>query len=127
MMEDTTMLARTTLLGSRVKRVAAAMFLVAAASMAAVPPAHAESARKDCSSQRVTIFGTEGPDLILGTPNADVIQALGGDDVIFGLDGNDMICGGLGNDVLYGGNGDDQLMGDFIAGFEQAGNDVLVG
>jgi len=73
-----------------------------------------------CKGQRVTIVGTDGPEVIVGTPGDDVIAGLGGNDKISGLSGKDTICGGSGNDKLKGGGGNDKLLG-------QKGKDTLKG
>ncbi|MFT5459532.1 MAG: hypothetical protein ACI9K2_006046 [Myxococcota bacterium] len=64
-----------------------------------------------CLGQPVTLFGTDGDDVLVGTPGADVILALSGDDRIDGGGGDDVICGGEGDDILLGGDGDDLLQG----------------
>jgi hypothetical protein len=66
-----------------------------------------------CLGQPVTLFGTDGDDVLVGTPGPDVILALAGDDRIDGGGGDDVICGGDGDgdDILLGGDGDDLLQG----------------
>jgi Ca2+-binding RTX toxin-like protein len=59
----------------------------------------------------VTLFGTDGADMILGTDR---------NDNLYGSYGNDTLYGGLGNDHLYGGAGNDTLIGGY-------GKDVLTG
>ena len=54
-------------------------------------------------SQRLTVLGTAGNDLINGT---------GGDDTINGGAGNDVLSGGLGADTLMGGEGNDKYRFD---------------
>lgn len=82
-----------------------------------------------CGGRVVTIYGTEGDDVLYGTPVNDVIAAFGGNDIVHGLGGNDIICGGDGDDVLLGGDGNDRLYGgagnDILRG--EDGNDLLVG
>jgi hypothetical protein len=91
-----------------------------------------------CNSEKATIVGTRGPDVIIGTRRADVIVSSGGNDTIRGRGGNDLVCAGkgadqvlgrAGNDRLYGGPGPDHLLGgagnDLLAG--QGGNDILDG
>jgi len=73
-----------------------------------------------CGSSAITIFGTNGPDVISGTAGDDVIHGLAGDDIILGLEGNDVICGGPGIDAVHGGRGNDVIFGD-------QGNDILFG
>ncbi|MCB0125546.1 MAG: ExeM/NucH family extracellular endonuclease, partial [Caldilineaceae bacterium] len=50
-----------------------------------------------------TIFGTDGPDLMLGLGRNDLLIGNGGDDVICGGDGVDLLLGLDGNDFLDGG------------------------
>jgi len=105
-----------------------------------------ESAQPDTAAG-VTIFGTEGDDLIEmqfvfpagirtapgnlngTTPKADVVTGNGGDDTISGGGGGDVIDGGSGDDTLKGEAGDDALSGgsgdDTLDG--GGGDDVLSG
>lgn len=109
-------------------------------TMLAGAPAPA-SAATTCAGKRVTLRGTDGPDVLRGTSKDDVIDGRSGADVISGLGGNDVICGGegaddlrgnSGNDRLYGGTnevffgqeGDDQPIGDTLRG--GPGDDLLV-
>jgi hypothetical protein len=82
-----------------------------------------------CDDEDVTIWGTEGSDIIEGTEGPDVIKGLGGHDVIDGKGGDDIICGNSGNDTIYGGEGDDILVGngnhDVLEGNQ--GEDILYG
>jgi len=73
-----------------------------------------------CNGLQVTIFGTDGDDVIDGTPRDDVILAGAGNDTVNGLGGADTICGEGGNDTLKGGPGNDVLIGG-------AGRDTLIG
>jgi Ca2+-binding RTX toxin-like protein len=73
---------------------------------------------RPCLGKSVTIFGSQGNDVIHGTPGDDVIHGLGGNDLIFGGGGNDRICGGAGADILLGNEGFDRLRGN-------SGNDFL--
>jgi hypothetical protein len=105
-----------------------------------------ESAQPDTAAG-VTIFGTEGDDLIEmqfvfpaeirtapgnlngTTPKADAVTGNGGDDTISGGGGDDVIDGGSGDDTLNGEAGDDTLSGasgdDTLDG--GSGDDVLSG
>ena len=105
-----------------------------------------ESAQPDTAAG-VTIFGTEGDDLIEmqfvfpaeirtapgnlngTTPKADAVTGNGGDDTISGGGGDDVIDGGSGDDTLNGEAGDDTLSGgsgdDILDG--GGGGDVLSG
>jgi Ca2+-binding RTX toxin-like protein len=74
----------------------------------------------DLAPTGCTIYGTNGPDLLVGTKGNDVICGLGGSDTIYGGTGNDTLNGGAGNDTIYGGPGNDRLLGG-------AGNDRLIG
>ena len=82
----------------------------------------ATSPSLDASRQHgpVTLFGTDGNDVLIGSK---------GDDAIFGYGGDDVICGGGGGDELSGGDGGDVIFGeagaDHIRGID--GDDVLVG
>ena len=82
-----------------------------------------------CRGEAVTIFGTQGRDVIRGTAREDSIMARGGNDVIRGLGAKDEICAGPGEDRLLGGPGKDGLDGG--AGADVAlgrdGNDDLIG
>ncbi len=73
-----------------------------------------------CGGLEITIYGTEGDDVINGTPGNDVIAGLGGDDAINGGDGEDVICGGPGNDTIQGQGDEDILLGE-------EGDDILDG
>jgi Ca2+-binding RTX toxin-like protein len=73
-----------------------------------------------CQGRIVTIFGSDGNNVLTGTNGNDVIHGLGGNDVISGLGGNDVICGGFGNDRIDGGPGNDRIEGN-------RGNDTLNG
>lgn len=73
-----------------------------------------------CGGKSITIYGTDGDDLIYGTDGDDVIWGGAGNDEIHGGGGNDTICGGPGDDRIFGGPGNDVLIGD-------EGNDLLVG
>lgn len=77
----------------------------------------------------VTMFGSDGNDIITTTNKATLVLAGDGDDVIRGGNGGNMLSGGNGNDFIYGGDGDDYLAGD--AGddylFGGKGNDILYG
>jgi Ca2+-binding RTX toxin-like protein len=64
-----------------------------------------------CRGKPATIWGGNGPDVLVGTYGADVIAGLGGNDVIRGAEGPDLICGGAGNDQLSGEAGDDIIDG----------------
>jgi hypothetical protein len=80
-------------------------------------------------TQRLSIVGLAGNDLIIGGTNDDEltgdsgndeISGMGGDDKINGGRDNDILKGGFGNDVIYGSWGDDNLNGE-------EGNDLLCG
>lgn len=73
-----------------------------------------------CNGAPITIFGTNGNDVITGTPGRDVIHALAGNDRVSSLAGDDVVCGGDGNDFLQGGPQNDVLDGE-------QGNDRLFG
>jgi len=96
-----------------------------------------------CHGEAVTIWGTDGDDVLVGTNGPDVIHGMDGDDVIEGRGGDDLLCGGPGNDTVSfesarrvkadltagyarGHHGD-----DLLAGFENItgskGKDVLIG
>lgn len=75
----------------------------------------------------LTIYGSDGDDVIHGTENGETILGSGtdqtwavDDDVIYGHGGNDVIIGGFGDDALDGGAGDDSVFGGW-------GDDVLHG
>ncbi|HEU5035894.1 MAG TPA: Ig-like domain-containing protein [Nocardioides sp.] len=80
-------------------------------------------------TDRCTVTGTPGDDVLTGTPGRDVVCGRGGDDVLQGLGGDDVLRGGAGDDVLRGGAGDDRLEGgtgaDRLVG--GAGHDRLLG
>ncbi len=63
------------------------------------------------ASNRPSIEGTRGPDVILGGPGPNAID---------GGRGNDVICGGLGRDEIFGGRGKDTIDG-------KGGRDLLHG
>jgi Ca2+-binding RTX toxin-like protein len=67
----------------------------------------------------MTIFGSDGDDLINGTNIPNIINGLGGNDTLNGGDWNDQLFGGIGNDVLDGGRGADTLVGG-------VGNDTYI-
>jgi Ca2+-binding RTX toxin-like protein len=71
----------------------------------------ADAAVRRCAGKRVTIVGTNGPDVLRGTRRADVIAGLAGNDVISGLGGRDTICGDAGVDDLRGNGGADRIYG----------------
>ncbi|WP_343993664.1 Ig-like domain-containing protein [Nocardioides dubius] len=81
------------------------------------------------NTNRCTIVGTDGDDVLRGTRGDDVICGLGGNDRIHGLGGDDVLHGGPGNDVLIGGPGNDHLRGgqgrDHLDG--GTGNDLVRG
>lgn len=91
------------------------------------PPSDPEPPPNSCLGDKVTIEGTEGPDVLEGTPGFDVIRGLGGDDIIRGLGDSDWICGGEGDDQIFGGPGGDEIWGgpgdDLMDGEE--GNDEV--
>jgi RTX calcium-binding nonapeptide repeat (4 copies) len=76
-----------------------------------------------------TIFGTNGPDVIVGTAGANLIKGKGGKDLICAGKGKDKVIGGGGNDTLLGQAGNDTLKGgggkDKLKG--GAGRDKLLG
>ncbi len=91
----------------------------------------------------VTLYGTEGNDLLVGNNGDDTMYGQdgndtlvgnAGNDVLKGRDENDMLQGGNGSDELYGGQNDDRLEGgngnDFLYGDDlvtPGGNDVMSG
>ena len=62
-----------------------------------------------CLGRQVTIFGTEGDDVITGSQGTDVILTLGGNDRIDAGVGSDYICTGDGNDTVTSGAGTDSV------------------
>ena len=78
---------------------------------------------KKPESDRCTIRGNNGDNVLKGTPRSDRICGLGGNDVIRGLSGNDTLVGGAGRDQLLGSFGNDTL--DSKDGVW--GNDILDG
>ncbi len=83
-----------------------------------------------CHNARVTITGTDGPDVLRGTPSRDVILGLKGDDEIIGSLGNDIICGGPGSDLIHGGRGNDVVdggAGDYDRVIGDLGDDHVLG
>lgn len=73
-----------------------------------------------CKGKAVTIFGTDGADLIEGTDGKDVILAGDGDDVIRAGKRKDTVCAGPGDDFVLGEGGKDLLVG-------QQGDDEMRG
>ena len=73
-----------------------------------------------CAGKPITLFGSDGDDVLDGTAGRDVIATGNGNDVVVGKGGGDRICGGRGNDRLKGGGGNDRLRG-------QAGKDRIGG
>lgn len=59
----------------------------------------------------LTLYGTEGDDILEGQDGDDTVFAGPGDDVLSGWDGNDWLDGGTGNDQLWGDEGNDTLVG----------------
>ena len=59
------------------------------------------------TTQRNTMYGGAGNDVIDGGGGNDTLQGDSGDDTIFGGSGNDTLGGGAGDDAMYGGGGDD--------------------
>lgn len=87
------------------------------------------------------VIGDTGSDFLEGNNGNDALYAAGGHDTLFGGAGNDTLRGGGGRDSLVGGTGDDSLVGggsddvfeiafgdgaDYIADFDQNGDDVLL-
>jgi Ca2+-binding RTX toxin-like protein len=109
-------------------RRAAALVPFAILTLVAFVPASAGQ-RPRCFSERATIVGTAGDDVIVGTGHRDYIAALRGDDVIRGRGGNDFVCAGPGRDVINGQAGNDNMTGEegkdlFVT---SVGNDVYLG
>ncbi|MEU4770397.1 hypothetical protein AB0H12_45095 [Actinosynnema sp. NPDC023794] len=113
----------------------AALAVMAAWSVTAVPTAHATPS---CDGLPATIVGSADGDSLTGTNGDDVIVGLGGDDTIIGLAGNDRVCAGDGDDTVYGEFVvvPDELPGVPAPGpledlsdrvFGEAGDDVLIG
>jgi poly-gamma-glutamate synthesis protein (capsule biosynthesis protein) len=73
-----------------------------------------------CRGRVATMWGSNGPDLLIGTPGDDVIVGRGGNDTIWGMGGRDLVCGGDGADTIAGDGGTDFLDGG-------PGNDVVEG
>lgn len=82
----------------------------------------------DFGSERNTVFGGLGVDIVatggredvaFGGGGDDEISLGGGDDIGQGGSGNDLVEGNAGDDVLAGGNGDDTVLG-------QGGNDLII-
>ncbi|MEM9899099.1 MAG: hypothetical protein AAF742_06945, partial [Pseudomonadota bacterium] len=71
--------------------------------------------------------GGDGEDTIIVGSGADDIFAGNDDDTVLGGSGNDRLRGGDGSDVVFGGAGDDFVEGDWNAGGNGDGNDVLSG
>lgn len=86
-----------------------ALVIALAASVTAVPAAHAA---QTCDGLKATIVGTNRADNLVGTDKRDVIVARGGNDTIKGNGGNDVICAGAGSDTIWGGDGDDRIFGE---------------
>ena len=76
-----------------------------------IPVPAAADDPETCAGAVITIFGTDGDDVIVGTKANDVIDAGNGDDVVRSRGGSDIVCGGTGDDVLFGAAGDDVLRG----------------
>ncbi|WP_331774714.1 calcium-binding protein [Sulfurospirillum sp. 1612] len=72
------------------------------------------------SSNIISLFVTEGNDIVELDDANNTINALGGDDIIRTFAGDDTIYGGVGSDTIDAGNGDDTLIGG-------AGDDTLQG
>ena len=85
-----------------------------------LPAAPDCASRRDGTSGRDSLVGTEVGDLIRGLGGADTIRGGAGDDCLSGGDGDDSVSGGGGDDDVRGGDGDDTVRGD-------AGNDVVRG
>jgi hypothetical protein len=58
-----------------------------------------------------TVFGSEGPDVMLGTDDGDLLRGHEGDDRLEGRGGNDLLLADRGTDRVIGGGGDDSLSG----------------
>jgi Ca2+-binding RTX toxin-like protein len=93
------------------------VLLALAALVTALVPQQA-SAKPSCHGKRATIVSNKGT--IVGTKGPNVIVAGGADNVIYGEGGNDLICGGGGDDAIHGVRGKDDLYGE-------AGDDTLFG
>ena len=83
-------------------------------------------------TERCTISGTNGRDVLHGTKEKDVICGRDGPDAIEGREGNDILRGGAGSDAIVGGAGADDLYGQ--KGFDSLnsrdgveGNDAMDG
>ncbi|MCB1562505.1 MAG: type I secretion C-terminal target domain-containing protein [Alphaproteobacteria bacterium] len=68
----------------------------------------------------VSIFGSQGDDILWSNAGNDFITGAEGNDIIDGGPGNDEIQGNADNDQLFGGAGDDLILGG-------AGDDILYG
>jgi Ca2+-binding RTX toxin-like protein len=123
-------------------RLAAALVLAAVACLLGGWVMDApEVAQFPCFGREVTIFSSNGDDVIRGTPGDDVINALRGDDQVWGRGGEDRLCGGRGDDRVYGNPGFDRVKGgpgadrarggrdtDFVIVFDlRLGNDMADG
>ncbi len=84
-----------------------------------------------------TIYGSNGPDMLLGGAGNDIIYGGGGDDILDGGPGNDTLDGGAGDDIIrIGGTEIDTLRGGpgidtlaltsnaTLAGFSAATNEI---
>ncbi|MGH8973006.1 MAG: calcium-binding protein [Acidimicrobiia bacterium] len=73
------------------------------------------------NTERGSIVGTDGDDVIVGTPRADIIHAGSGGDRICALGGDDFVSGETGNNVIDGGEGIDTIYagaGSYFGGDE---------
>ena len=71
-------------------------------------------------TERMTILGGIGNDLLRGGDGNDIIAGGAGDDLLFGLGGQDILDGGEGDNFLFGGNGADAM-------FAGSGSDAFDG
>jgi VCBS repeat-containing protein len=76
---------------------------------------------QESGSVQVTVkVGGSDKDTLTGSTGADLLLAQSNNDALSGGDGNDLLCGDSGSDTLSGGAGDDSLEGG-------SGNDRLTG
>jgi hypothetical protein len=76
-----------------------------------------------------TLKGGEGDDCIIGGPGKDRLEGEDGNDVLFGGGSNDQVRGGKGNDLIVTDTGDDKVQGDEGGDllFDSGGTNTLKG
>ena len=85
------------------------------------------------SSIPMTIYGSNGDDVLLGGNGDDTLHGGEGRDTIHGGAGNDTLIGGRHSDVLHGDSGDDEMYGDMQSAAESTlsyndgGDDIMHG